>query len=189
MLSIRIFDDQGIAPLSGILRGIEQAIENDSRVMSLSWGGPQNSRFLEAALMQAWNRGVIVLAAVGNEPTGEPVYPAALPNVLAVSALGTDGQPWERSNYGAFVSLAAPGFAEQSGEQPSASVRFAGTSVSTAYAAGVLAHYRALHPQRSAEATLTAFMKALSPPVISEGPDAATSPPRLDAAALERLFD
>lgn len=184
VLSMKVFDDQGVAPLFAVLRGVEQAIENRAGVISLSWGGPQNSIFLEDALVRARHNGIITLAAAGNEPTGQPVYPAASPAVLAVGALRPDGQPWEQSNFGPFVALAAPAFAVNRDSDETAA-EFAGTSVATAYAAGILARYNAMHPQRSAEDNLTRFLDALTPPA---GTQVFPNAGLLDADALGRLF-
>ena len=64
-----------------------------------------------AALAVAASKGIISVAAAGNDPTGKPTYPAAYPSVLAVSAIQPDGAVWPQSNYGSFVDLSAPGFA------------------------------------------------------------------------------
>ena len=54
-------------------------------------------------------RGVLFLAAAGNEPTTAPNYPAAYPEVLAVTAGGRNGQLASYANRGDFVDVAAPG--------------------------------------------------------------------------------
>ncbi len=185
VMSLSVFNDQGAAPLFAILQSIERAVESGAGVMSLSWGGPQNSRFLEEALVWARQQGVVVLAAAGNEPTGEPVYPAALPAVLAVGALRPDGQRWEPSNHGAFVALAAPGFAADPGDPAAAAGLMAGTSVATAYAAGVFARFRALHPDRSVDEVVAFFLRELTPPA---GAEPFSVGGRLDEAAIRRLF-
>lgn len=66
------------------------------------------------AILYAQNRGLVVVAAAGNHPNGNPVYPAGYPNVLGVAAVGPRNTPpyWVRasfSNYGPFVDVAAPG--------------------------------------------------------------------------------
>lgn len=187
IVSMKIFDDHGTAPLFAILQGIERALANQANVISLSWGGPQNSRFLEEALVRARRQGVLTLAAAGNEPTEETMYPAASPAVVAVGALGPDGEPWEQSGYGPSISLAAPGFAV-SNEGSSKNEGFAGTSVATAYAAGIFARYHALHGQRSLEENLRHFLEAMTPPDGRDG-DPFPHAGRLDNAALQRLFN
>jgi len=111
LIAIRAFDDNGYTSGFQLMQGIEFAIRNGARVLSLSWGADTRSEFLESALADAASKGLIVVASAGNEPTGRPVYPAAYPSVIAVGALAPDGKIWEQSNFGSFVSLYAPGFA------------------------------------------------------------------------------
>ncbi|MDD9867435.1 MAG: S8 family serine peptidase, partial [Verrucomicrobiales bacterium] len=82
--------------------------------------------------------GVLFLAAAGNEPTGQPVYPAAQKEVIGVTALNRNGQRVASyANNGNFVEAAAPGV----GVTVLHNQTFygTGTSFSTAYTAGVAA--------------------------------------------------
>ncbi len=188
VLSMKIFDGNGVAPLFSILRGVEQAIENDASVISLSWGGPQNSRFLEETLMVARQRGVLTLAAAGNEPSMQTLYPAASPAVVAVGALQPNGEPWEQSSYGPSILLAAPGFAVGQGNNRQ-NEGMAGTSVATAYAAGVFARFNAMHKDRSTEENMKRFLEAMTPlSADKNGDNPFPNAGRLDDAALQRLF-
>ena len=146
VLSIRAFDDNGFTSNSTLMASIEYALENDAKVLSLSWGSETDSAFLETAVNYARSKGLVVVAAAGNLPTGEPVYPAAYESVIAVSALGPDGKAWEMSNYGDFVDLAAPGFASLPVGSNADPGTYAGTSISTAYLAGKIADYLRKHP-------------------------------------------
>ncbi|MFO1491569.1 MAG: S8 family serine peptidase [Kiritimatiellia bacterium] len=130
-LAVRAFDDSGVATSDGILRSIEFAQSSGAKVLSLSWGTTQPSDFLAAAVKDAQDAGMIVVAAAGNEPTGQPVYPAAFPGVVAVAATDAEGNRWEKSNYGSFVDLSAPGFAEFPVGQNGRGGSYAGTSIST----------------------------------------------------------
>ena len=146
VLSIRAFDDNGFTSNTTLMASIEYALENDAKVLSLSWGSDTDSAFLETAVNYARSKGLVVVAAAGNSPTGEPIYPAAYESVIAVSALGPDGKAWERSNYGDFVDLAAPGFASLPVGSNADPGTYAGTSISTAYLAGKIADYLRKHP-------------------------------------------
>nr|WP_319396185.1 S8 family serine peptidase [uncultured Desulfobacter sp.] len=146
VLSIRAFDDNGFTSNTTIMASIEYALENNANVLSLSWGSETDSAFLETAVNYARSKGLVVVAAAGNSPTGDPVYPAAYESVIAVSALGPDGKAWEMSNYGDFVDLAAPGFASLPVGSNADPGTYAGTSISTAYLAGKIADYLRKHP-------------------------------------------
>ena len=122
--------------------------------MSLSWGAETDSGFLGEAFEYARSKGMVILGSAGNEPTGKPVYPAAYSSVIGVGALSPEGKQWEKSNYGDFVTLAAPGFATLPVGYKGDPGTYAGTSISTAYAANVFAYYLSKHPEASIEEIL-----------------------------------
>ena len=146
LIAIRAFDDNGFTSSFQLMQGIEFAIRNGARVLSLSWGADTPSEFLESALTDAASKGLIVVASAGNEPTGRPVYPAAYPSVIAVGALAPDGKIWEQSNFGSFVSLYAPGFASLPVGYEGEPGSYAGTSIAAAFAANRIADYLSKHP-------------------------------------------
>ena len=158
IIPIRVFDDNGFTSNFTIMSSIDFALKHGARVMSLSWGSETRSDFLETALNDARSKGLIVVASAGNEPTGKPVYPAAFPSVVGVGALAPDGKSWENSNYGDFVTLYAPGFATLPVGYKGDPGPYAGTSISAAYAANVIADYLFEHP----EATTQEVLEALS---------------------------
>ena len=141
VVSVRAFDENGYTSNSVLIRGIDFAVEKGAKVLSLSWGSETDSRFLEMAVAYAGSKGMVVVAAAGNSPTGKPVYPAAYDAVISVSALAPDGSAWDRSNFGEFVDTAAPGFARLPIGHNGDPGTYAGTSISTAYIAGRLAAY------------------------------------------------
>jgi len=146
IIPIRTFDDNGITSNFALMRGIDFALSNGAKVLSMSWGSETPSPFLEAALAHADSRGLIVVAAAGNEATGTPVYPAAYPTVLGVGALAPDGTPWRHSNYGSFVALSAPGYAALPVGYKGEAGLYAGTSIATAYAANIISGWLTENP-------------------------------------------
>ncbi len=68
-----------------------------------------SSELLNETIQYVHQRNVVLVAAAGNEDTDSPVYPAAYPNVLAVTATGPDDQKWPGANFGHHLGLAAPG--------------------------------------------------------------------------------
>ncbi|MHB8090005.1 MAG: S8 family peptidase [Syntrophales bacterium] len=147
VVAIRAMDDNGFTTDFTILKGIDFAIGNGARVMSLSWGSEKRSDFLEKILNYAAAKGMIIVASAGNEPTGQPVYPAAYPSVLGVGAVYPNGKTWEKSNYGSFVSLYAPGFAELPVGYKGDPGIYGGTSISAAFAANRIADYLSKFPE------------------------------------------
>ena len=157
IIPIRVFDDNGFTSNFTIMSSIDFALKHGARVMSLSWGSETRSDFLETALNDARSKGLIIVASAGNEPTGKPVYPAAFPSVVGVGALAPDGKAWENSNYGDFVSLYAPGFASLPVGYKGEPGPYAGTSISAAYAANVIADYLYEQPEATTQEILEAL--------------------------------
>ena len=135
VVAIRAFDDNGFTSTYTLMRGIDFAIDNGARVLSLSWGSEATSPLLEAATQYAADRGLILIAAAGNAPTGDPVFPAAYDNVIGVGALTPDGDTWDQSNFGDFVAISAPGVADLPVGYKASPGIYAGTSIATAYIA------------------------------------------------------
>ncbi len=146
ILPVKIFDKNGYTSSFSVLEGVAYAIENGAAVISLSWGAETKSRFLEETLKAADEKGLIAVASAGNRPTGKPVYPAAYPTVIGVGALTPDGKVWENSNYGDFVTLYAPGFGDFPVGYKGDPGSYAGTSISAAFAANIIADYLSKHP-------------------------------------------
>jgi hypothetical protein len=160
VVAVRVFDENGYTSSNVLMRGIDYALKAGARVISLSWGAETSSAFIERAVHMARDRGAVVVAAVGNENTGKPIYPAAYETVVGVGALTPDGTPWPHSNQGDFVALLAPGFAAfpvgSQGEQAGA---YAGTSIATAHTAGRLA----VEMSRNPEAPAAEIIEKLAP--------------------------
>ena len=124
-----------------------------------------------------------MVAAAGNEPTGKPYYPAACPNVVAVSALTPNGDVWPSSNYGSFVRMSAPAFADLPVGYNGPAGTYAGTSIATAYTANAIARYLALHPSATAAQAVTALTQSLTPAGSGVG-DPHYGAGKLDGSAL-----
>ena len=154
IIPIKAFDENGYTSNFTIMRSVDFALAHGARVMSLSWGAETDSDFLAEALEYARSKGMVILASAGNEPTGNPVYPAAYPSVIGVAALDPEGELWEKSNFGDFVTLAAPGFATLPVGYRGDPGTYAGTSISTAYVANVVASYLSQHPEATIEEIL-----------------------------------
>ena len=78
-------------------------------VINMSIGGLAQSRTLESACLQANGAGVTLICAAGNFGTNTPVYPAAFPSTISVSAVGGSRDIAPYSSFGPTVTLAAPG--------------------------------------------------------------------------------
>ena len=142
ILAIRAFGPVGTkAEATGmaVRKGVEYASVQHARVINMSFAGP-NDPGLGRALQSAKAKGAVLVAASGNfGPKSPPQYPAADPNVIAVSATDADDKLFAASNIGPHIALAAPGVDIL---LPSPGGRYqliSGTSFSAAYVSGVAA--------------------------------------------------
>jgi hypothetical protein len=146
VIPVRLFDDNGMTSTFDIMKGLDFAVQSGARVISVSWGSETHSDVLEGVFATARKKGLIIVASAGNKPTGEPFYPAAYPSVVGVGALEPDGKAWKNSNYGSFVNVYAPGFANMPVGYKGDPGLYAGTSISAAYTANIIARYLSRHP-------------------------------------------
>ena len=112
IMPIKALDEQGAGDEFTISQGILFAVEHGARVINLSVGGLQPSTTLQNAVKTAYDRGVTVVAAAGNEYTkrNRPSYPAAYTNYcIGVGAVRYDLARASYSSTGSYVSLVAPG--------------------------------------------------------------------------------
>jgi subtilisin family serine protease len=122
-----------------ILKGLDWAVSNNVRIVNMSFAGPRDPS-LERALKAAYDKGIVLIAAAGNAgPRAPALFPAADPNVIAVTATDVDDRLFTGANRGNHVAIAAPGVdilvPAPAGEYQVTT----GTSVATAHISGVVA--------------------------------------------------
>jgi subtilisin family serine protease len=122
-----------------IIRGIDYAVGRGARIINMSFAGPHDP-MLERALRNAHDKGVSLIAAVGNEgPKSPPLYPGADPAVIAVTATDMDDHVFARANHGKYIAVAAPGVDVMVDAPGSGYTLTTGTSVAAANVSGVAA--------------------------------------------------
>ena len=110
ILDVKVLNDSGSGSTSGIANGIDWAARNGAKVINMSLGQRVSSRALEAAVNNAWNQGILIVAAAGNGGNTTKVYPGAYANVIAVAATDNNDTKASFSTYGGkWVDVAAPG--------------------------------------------------------------------------------
>lgn len=109
LYALKVLNSEGSGSYSNIIAAIEWAVVNNMDVASMSFGGRSGSTLLETALNTAYDNGLVLVAAAGNEGTRKVSYPAAYSSVIAVAATDdTNTRAWF-SNYGRQIELSAPG--------------------------------------------------------------------------------
>jgi subtilisin family serine protease len=113
LFAAEVFDqteEQGeFASTVSLIKALNWLVTQEVSVINISLAGPPN-RLLETALARVRERGVLAVAAAGNGgPMAQPMYPAAYPEVVAVTATDNRGRAFRLANRGEYVDIAAPG--------------------------------------------------------------------------------
>lgn len=103
--------DTSIPSSESFARGIQYAADKGADVINMSLGWPKSleSENLRQAVFNALKKGVIIVAAAGNNNSPEPLFPCAYEGVICVAASTLDGSFAGFSNYGGHVDVVAPG--------------------------------------------------------------------------------
>ncbi|OIK11460.1 S8 family serine peptidase [Bacillus sp. MUM 13] len=109
LLSVDVFDRQGGAYDYNIAQGVLYAAEKEAKVINISIGGGFPSPVLEDAIKKAISKGVVVVAASGNDGMEMRSYPAAYEGVISVGSVDSKKKLSYFSNYGATTDIVAPG--------------------------------------------------------------------------------
>ncbi|MGW9101548.1 S8 family peptidase [Priestia megaterium] len=139
IIPVRALDNSGNGTLSNIANAITYSTNAGAKVINLSLGSSQGSITLENAINHAWNQGVVIVAAAGNEASNTLTYPAAYQNVIAVASTDINDQKSDFSNYGTWVEVSAPGSTILSTYTGSYYAYLSGTSMACPHVAGLAA--------------------------------------------------
>lgn len=113
ILPVKVLNSRGTGNDADLARGIRWATDHGAHIINLSLGGAENSQALRDAIDYAFQRGVLLIAASGNDHQlgNFTNYPAAYPQVVAVGATTNSDKIAGFSNTGEHIDLAAPGVA------------------------------------------------------------------------------
>lgn len=155
-----------------IARGLEWLLGQDLAAINVSLAGPDNA-VVHAAVRRLTELGVPLIAAAGNlGPEGPPRYPAAYAEVIAVTAVDLQGQPYLQANRGAYIDVAAPGVNIWSAGAEGHGKFFDGTSFAAPFVAAEVALRRSLEPHL----TPAEFKAAFHRTVTASGEQSAPTP-------------
>ncbi|MCJ7431844.1 S8 family serine peptidase [Candidatus Bathyarchaeota archaeon] len=132
-------DAGGSGRLSDLVSAIIHAVDQGADIISCSWGSYVESTLLHEAVRYAYDHGVLVVAAAGNDATDVKHYPAAYDEVFAVTATDQNDDPASFTNFGNWVEVAAPGVGIYSTVWDDSYGYMSGTSMSAPHVSGLAA--------------------------------------------------
>lgn len=138
LYAIKVLNRNGSGWLSDIIEGIDWAIANRIQVINMSLGTSSDVQSFHDAIIRAAQAGIVQVAAAGNNG-GAVIYPAAYPEVIAVSATDNTNTLATWSSRGQQVDLAAPGVSIFSTYKGQTYATLSGTSMASPHVAGAAA--------------------------------------------------
>lgn len=194
LLALKYYNPKatGQENLNATLKALRAAIDSNVDIINYSGGGPEECPEEKALLLEALKKGILVVAAAGNESSNidgsksNAYYPASynLPNIISVAAYNYNGKQLEliqSSNYGHLsVDIAAPGYRILAASNNDKDV-MTGTSQATAFVTGVAAMIKSMYPNLKADEIKNILVA--SAPEVESFKQKMVSSGKLDAAA------
>src|SRR6187200_301865 len=109
VVPVQVLSADGTGQDSDIIAGLVWAADHGADVAVMAFSNPGYSDALQDAVNYAWNHGVVVVAAAGNDGATTPNYPAGDEKVVGVGATNQNDELWSGSNSSDAVFLTAPG--------------------------------------------------------------------------------
>jgi serine protease len=109
IMPLKELSSSGSGSMAAIAQAIRWAADHGAQVINMSLGGPFPVTTIKHAIDYARGKGVVVVAAAGNDGRGRVSYPARYPGVLAVASTQFDESTTFYSNWGKEIDIAGPG--------------------------------------------------------------------------------
>ena len=139
VMNLRAGTAAGYLEEDDVAEAIIYAVDNECKVINMSFGDVVFSYLLKEAVDYGYSRGVLFVASAGNSGTQQLHYPASYDQTIAVGATDQEGNLAPFSNYGSKIDLVAPGQNILSLSTIGGFGEFSGTSFSAPIVSGILA--------------------------------------------------
>jgi subtilisin family serine protease len=151
LLPVKVMGATGQGNAFSVVEGIVYAVDRGAQVINLSIGTRTDAQIVREAIAYACKRGVLVVAASGNDGMEQVLMPAGYPEVVCVGAVDGELQHAPFSNFGDEVDMVAPGVGVYTCGPNGTRTYFSGTSSAAPFVAGALAVLRGRNPQADAD--------------------------------------
>jgi subtilisin family serine protease len=163
IMPVKVLSSSGSGSYSDVASGLTWAADHGARIVNMSLGGASSSSTLANAVSYAWNKGVLIIAAAGNNGTTSLNYPAAYEPTVAVAGSDSKDARYSWSSYGSWVEVAAPG-CDYATKLGGAYGSVCGTSFASPMTAGIAGLLASANPG-AGNATLRSVLLSTADPV------------------------
>jgi len=171
IIPIKVLDSEGYGQSDIVAKGIEYAVDQGANIINLSLGGPGEDVDIANAVRYASEKGVLVVAASGNDNQNSDSYtPAGLENVYTVGAINPLKTKARFSNYGNSVEAVAPGVKILSAVPGNQYEAWDGTSMAAPVVSGIASIMLAQKPDIDVD-ELVAILNESAEDILEEGKD------------------
>jgi subtilisin len=147
LYGVNVLNSSGIGYESDVVAGVQWAVDNGMKIISMSIGSDSDLASLHTALDSAYNAGLLLVAAAGNKYGPPVLYPAAYDSVIAVAATNNSDKRASFSSTGPAIELAAPGVSIYSTWWNDTYAISSGTSMACPHVAGTAALLWKAYPE------------------------------------------
>ncbi len=151
LYALRVLDEEGAGSEVDVMRAVEWSLEEKLDIINLSLGSPESTEAFEDLCYYAFNNGLLIIAAAGNEGFGIE-YPAGYDGVIAVTAVTEGLRHAYFSNIAETNDIAAPGVNVLSSFPNNTYEVLSGTSMATPHVTGAMAVLKSLLESRGESA-------------------------------------
>lgn len=155
--------------ISHAYEGVVWAANNGAKIINMSWGSSGYSLTYQNVMNDAYNMGIVLIAAAGNSSTSSKSYPAGYDNVVAVVSTDYNDAKSYYSNYGDWVDICAPGSYIYSTVPFNSYDSYSGTSMASPLTAGAFAFVWGTRPNLT-NTELIALMKNAADNINTQNP-------------------
>ncbi|MFF2889045.1 polymorphic toxin-type HINT domain-containing protein [Paenibacillus sp. NPDC057967] len=138
LYALKIFDQSGVASYSQIIEAIEWSIDNEIKIVNMSFSHSDYSLALAETMYMASEKGILLIAAAGDQASDQLEFPAGYNTVIAVGAVDEEYQLMPQSNRGTHIDYVSYGTSDEG--------QYDGTGIATANVTSITARYMAAFP-------------------------------------------
>lgn len=139
LISVRVADESGMSDDYFLSAGLLAAMDAGAEIVNISMGGGGGGTLLSDAVALLQDKGILIVAAAGNNGETRAKFPAAYPGVVSVGAVDASGERMAFSNIGSDLGMTAPGYGVNAASSNGGFISISGTSASSPIVAGAIA--------------------------------------------------